>query len=63
MKRFGINQKELAEGIGRTADTVSRWMTGKNPIGVSDAFKIRNTFFPGMSMEYLFSNAPSAPPS
>ena len=61
MTRYGISQKDLAEGIGRTAETVSRWMTGKNTVGTNDAFKIQRTFFPDMPIDYLFSSTPIAP--
>jgi plasmid maintenance system antidote protein VapI len=58
MRRYGVKQEEIANGIGRTPETVSRWLTGKNPLTVEDAFKIREQFFPSMSIDYLFSEKP-----
>ena len=58
MRRFNIEQREIAEHIGRTPETVNRWLTGKNPPSVEDAFKVRDTFFPNMSVDYLFADDP-----
>lgn len=58
MKRFGIEQREMASSIGRTPQTVSNWMSGRNSPTVEDAFKVRDTFFPNMSIDYLFADDP-----
>ena len=58
MRRYGITQEQLAERIGRRPETVNRWMNGKNAMPVVECFRIRETLFPSMSVDYLFADSP-----
>jgi len=60
LKRFNISQEELATRIGSTPETVSRWMNGKNKMPVDACFRIKETLFPTMSIDYLFASEPVA---
>ena len=62
MKRYGVTQADVAKEVGCTTATVSSWMTGKTPMSVSEAFRVRDAFFPSLPVDYLFSEDPSAPP-
>lgn len=57
MARTGIKQKDIAELLERSVDWVDSRLRGKNAIPVSDALKIKNTFFKAISFEYLFNDA------
>ena len=58
LKRYGITQEQMAERIGRTPETVSRWMNGKNAMPVDECFHIKEELFPTMSVDYLFATEP-----
>ena len=58
MARAEITQESIADAIGRTPQSVSRWITGKGSPKVEDAFAIRDRFFPGMTVDYLFDDEP-----
>lgn len=55
MARLGLKRKDLADEIfsGRTA-TVSDKLNGKYPLLLGEAIRIRATFFPDFSLDYLF---------
>jgi len=60
LARQGLTQDQMAEMIGRTPETVSRWMTGKNAMPVGECFRIKETLFPTLSVDYLFASEPMA---
>lgn len=62
MARHGVSQAQVAEAIGKTPETVSRWMTGKNPMPTDKAMEIRDRFFPGVTVDYLCAPEPYTPP-
>lgn len=59
MKRRGITQGELAEAVGVTQATVSRWFQGHRTMSVTSSFKIKEKLFPDLSIDYLFADRPA----
>ena len=55
MARYGITNADIQATLGCTDKTAKSKTTGVSEFSVSEAFKIRDTFFPGMRIEYLFS--------
>lgn len=57
--RSGVTRIQIANLLKRDKSTVSTWIKGsRGGFSVHDAQVIRNTFFPGMSLDYLFSDVP-----
>ena len=59
MKRRGITQGQLAETLGVSPVTVSRWFQGHRKMSVSSCFKVKEKFFPDLTVDYLFSSEPA----
>lgn len=55
MSRFGLTEADLANCLGCTVDTIKNKLKGISEFSARDSFKIRDTFFPGMRLEYLFA--------
>lgn len=55
MARKGLKGKDLAEILGVRVATVYDKLNGKYPFSLDEAMKIKRTFFPEYSIEYLFS--------
>lgn len=58
MARYGLTYAKVAEAIGRTPNWVDSRLRGKASINIEEARLIRNTFFPDIDYDYLFSNEP-----
>ena len=56
MSRIGIKQADIAELLGIREVTVSKKMNGKSTFNIDEAFLIKKTFFPNLSLDYLFSD-------
>lgn len=56
MSRIGIKQADIAELLGVRGVTVSKKMNGKSTFNIDEAFLIKKTFFPNLSLDYLFSD-------
>lgn len=61
--RNQIDYKELytttAADTGKSVGTISNWVTGRaGEMTVSAALSIRNNYFPGMTLDYLFNTSP-----
>jgi plasmid maintenance system antidote protein VapI len=54
MARHGILKKDVAETLKVRHATVYDKMNGKSSFTLDEAFKIRNTYFPELAIEYLF---------
>lgn len=54
MSRLGLEQKNIAECIHKGNDAVSLKMNGKRVWLLDEAKLIQKTFFPSMTIEYLF---------
>lgn len=56
MVRNGVSALAMADAIGRTRRTVTDKIIGKCEFYTSEAIAIRDRFFPGMALEYLFAD-------
>lgn len=54
MSRLGIEQKDIANCICKGQDAVSLKINGKRSWTLEEAKKIKEKFFPNMTIEYLF---------
>lgn len=55
MKRNGLNSVRLANAIRKTDRAVRDKISGKSQFDIYEAMSIRDQFFPGMTLEYLFA--------
>jgi len=54
MSRIGIKQIDIAKLLGVGEATISNKMKGKSKFDINEAFLIKKTFFPNLSLDYLF---------
>lgn len=54
MARKGITQKDLCNCIKKDKSTLSEKMNGKREFKISEIKQIKDTFFPDLTLEYLF---------
>ena len=54
MKLRKVSQKDIAALIGKTPTSVSRYILGRSDFTYEQMSKIRDTFFNGLSFDYLF---------
>lgn len=57
MVRNGISTEMIRAVINKTDKTTRDKINGKSDLYLSEAVKIRDELFPGMSLEYLFAPA------
>lgn len=57
MIRYNVSIAKIAQVIGKTDRSVRDKVNGKYEFSVPEAGLIRDTFFPGMSLEYLFAKS------
>lgn len=55
MARYGIRAIDLSPVLKVTSDSVSNKLNGKSEFTRSEIFKIKKTFFPNLTLEYLFT--------
>lgn len=55
MGREKISIASIANLIGKTRDTVSNKIDGDTNFTIEEAQLIRDSYFPGMTLEYLFA--------
>lgn len=55
MARGKITQSSIALSLGITPTTFSFKLNGKAPISLKECVKIKNTFFPDKTLDYLFA--------
>ena len=53
MARKNIKSTVVAEVLGISYDTMSNKMTGKSDFTRTEIFKIRDEFFPNLTLDYL----------
>ena len=54
LKRNEITREQLAQLLGVTVSTMSEKLTKPNRLKVQEARIIRKTFFPSLTLDYLF---------
>ena len=57
MARYGVTKADIQRLLSCTDKTVRNKIGGMSEFSISEAFKIRDTFFPSLRVEYLFSSA------
>lgn len=55
MARRGLNADDIARVIKKSVRTARDKLSGKYPFYFDEAVKIKETFFAGMDLEYLFA--------
>lgn len=55
MVRFGVTYADIKELLSCSDKTAWNKVNGITEFSVQEATKIRDTFFPGMRLEYLFA--------
>ena len=58
MRERGLTQKAIAEKLSVRENTVSDWFSGRHQMTIETAFDMRDRFFEGMNIEYLFTKSP-----
>lgn len=57
LKRNEITREQLAQLLGVTVSTMSEKLTKPNRLKVHEARMIRKTFFPNLTLDYLFEES------
>lgn len=57
MARYGVSTTDIQALLGCSNKTVTNKLTDSTAFSVSEAIKIRDAFFPGLRIEYLFARA------
>ena len=57
MARKNVTITAVARVIGVSRDTAGKKLARKAPIQLDEAFAIRDSFFPGIEVSYLFAEA------
>lgn len=55
MARYGVSVSDIATVTGKTDRSVRDKINGKRDFTLPESAAIRDSFFPGMSLEYLFT--------
>lgn len=56
LSRYGIARKDIAAVLGLNVNTVSEKLSNPDRLKLKEAQTIRRTFFPKLTMEYLFDD-------
>ena len=57
MARYGVKNADIQKLLSCTDKTVRHKIDGVTEFSVAEALKIRDVFFPGLRVEYLFATA------
>lgn len=60
MARFGVGVSDLQSLLNCTDKTVRNKLSGVTEFSVKEALNIRDSFFPGLRIEYLFAQSDNA---
>ena len=55
MARANVTVAEIAAVSGKSHRTISDRIKGKGQFPIQEAIEVKNIFFPGMALEYLFA--------
>lgn len=58
MARYGVRISDIQNLLNCSERTVRNKLNNERDFTIPEALKIRNTLFPGMSIEYLFATEP-----
>ena len=61
MCRYGITIQDIATDLGINERTLRNKVNGVSEFTYRECKRIRNKWFPGMSLEYLFADTPVSP--
>lgn len=55
MARSNVTVAEIATFSGKSCRTINDRIKGKVQFSIQEAIKVKDAFFPGMDLEYLFT--------
>ena len=58
MERYGVSVRDISTLTGKTERSARDKVNGRATFTLPEAIKIRDTYFQGFSMEYLFAEEP-----
>lgn len=58
MTRYNVMPKDIADGFGIHINGVYLMLKGKREMSIERAKALRDLFFPGMQIDYLFATDP-----
>ena len=58
MSRYGVKNKDLSTLLSVTERTITNKLSGETEFTVQEALSIRDAFFPGLRISYLFADCP-----
>lgn len=57
MTRYGVTAVDIAKVTGKTDRSIRDKISGKRDFTLPESAAIRDAFFPGLKLEYLFSRS------
>lgn len=60
MSRYGVTSQNIADVIGTQVQAAILKINGNSEFKFSEAIKIRDTYFPNIRLEYLFTKVDNA---
>ncbi len=57
MARANVTVAEIAAFSGKSRRTITDRLKGKGQFPIQDAIDVKDAFFPGMDLEYLFARS------
>ena len=61
MARYGVSLSDIQTVLGCTDKTARNKLGGVTEFSISEAMKLRDTYFPNMRIEYLFAQEAAQP--
>ena len=55
MTRYGVSKYDIQKLLGCSETTIRNKLSGETEFTILEAFKIRDFYFIGLKMEYLFA--------